>query len=575
MNRKIKALALSLAVVLGVLLGLHTMATPGVVPATSDQFSAGRMVYHLNTIAAEQRSELQFERRMYVRDYIIDVMEGFGLTAEVDDFYVEIVTYADHVQRIGQIMGWSGNWSVGWQSWHDDLEGKKFHGSNILFRQQGRSDTAIMLIAHLDSAGLNIFLEPGSNVYSPGAADDGYGIVTMLEIARYFAGKDLENSIYFLFTDLHEMGLFGAAQALENMDFSNVSMILNLEARGIRGPVHMFEAQVGAGDLEAMRFFRRALNATNAQPVSYSLATVVWNMMPNNTDLTLFFRSGFYGMNFAPIDNLHHYHTPDDSLEYISPTTMQHYVNTIGAMVNEFVTNPRYSDPNALRSDSAGVYFPLPFQILVLYSETTALILGIVMFVAVVAVTFFLRAKGKLQLRKVACWMAVLVGAVVLSGVLGYTVSLISGVPFLFAFMPHVHEMPIALASVVVSIVGFWLAHRLFVKKFNPREMVVGGLALLALCNLVLQFVLVEATFVTLVPLVVAFAGFALSYLGEVKGKPWLLTVGFATPVVLITMLLVPIVVTITLAITLGGLAVVTVFGVLVFVALPALCFEN
>jgi len=244
---KIKIFYILIASALGILLGWLTLATPAPVSAQADGLSAYRMAGHTRVIAAEERSVFHYERRMYIRDYIIDFMEDLGLTAEIDNFTVTTEDFTRLVYEVDGII------------LEDDFfyEGRRdvtMYGSNVLFRQQGRSGTAIMLMAHIDSRGVDATLDPETDARSPGASDSGYGLVVMLEIAEYFAGRELENSIYFFFTDLEEMGLLGARHAVETMDFQNVSMILNLEARGIRGPVYMFETQ--AGDLETARFFR-------------------------------------------------------------------------------------------------------------------------------------------------------------------------------------------------------------------------------------------------------------------------------------------------------------------------------
>jgi len=580
----VKAICLFIAVSLGLLLGWHTLSTPEVITANSDNLSAERMIEHLNVIATEQRSEFDFERRMYVRDYIISVMEGYGLVAEIDDFEIEITTYRDYLLHLAELRGWTATQiethipAEGEElDWQLELEGTVLQGSNVLFRQQGRSDTAIMLIAHIDSGGRGALLDPARGTpewYSPGAADAGYGLTTMLEIARYFAGRDLENSIYFLFTDLHEISLRGASHALESMDFSNVGLILNLEARGIRGPVHMFEVQAGAGDLEAMRFFRRAIATTNIQPMTLSLSTAIYRFMPNSTDLTPFLNSGFAGMNFAPMDSLRYYHTPYDNLDNISPTTMQHYVSMIGGLVERFVTNHQYSDPNILLSDRTGVYFVLPFRNLVLYSDITAMIFGTIMLVAVVGLAIFLQAKKQIKLKKLMTWMLIIIGSVFAVAVFGLlvslAVSLITGVPFNPVFMgqrlPHA---PIMFVSLPIALVGFCLLHKWLKNKFNRSEMVVGAMMLLALLNMTAQFLLVEATFLLFFPIAVAFLCFVLSNVSK-DNTPVLLMCAII-PTIFTIMLLAPIAFSITLAVTTGGLFMVMALSVVVCMALPAL----
>ena len=572
------------AIVLGSLLGWQTMNTPEVWPADMPGLSAERMADHLNIVAAERRSELQFERRMYVRDYIIQTMADLGLIAEVDDFEIKINTYQEYILFLAERFQWSDattnalfpDFDKG-LDWHQDLAGTVFRGSNVLFRMQGRNDTAIMLIAHIDSIGLSATLHPDSDHFSYGAADAGYGIVTMLEIARFYAEHELENSIYFLVTDLHEIGLFGAYQALDNMDFSNVSIILNLEGRGIRGPVYMFETH--AGNLEALRFFRNALSKTDAQPMSYSFAVSVYRLMPNNTDLTLFLNRGFSGMNFAPMNNLLHYHTPDDSLEHISLTTMQHYVNTIGALVEEFVTNPQYGDIKAFLSDRSAVYFVLPFQVLILYSDIIALIKLLFMLAASLALAFYLQRKQALKLLKCIKWMILLLCATLVTAIVGFlisfAVSLITDIPFDPVWMPLAFDMYIIWPSVLAGVGLLGLLHWAFVRRFNRNEMAIGAILLLLMLTILLQLVMVEATVLTFISLITTFGCFVLSYLAKVKRNKYLPLFCVFASIVIITTILVPILTSVALALTIGGLGIMMPLAIIMCMGLPALLRDD
>src|SRR3954453_6026565 len=74
----------------------------------------------------------------------------------------------------------------------------------------------------------------------PGAADDGIGVATMLEIASILKDRPLERPVMFLFNEGEELGLVGARAFLADPFSINVDSLINLEARGLRGPVNMF-----------------------------------------------------------------------------------------------------------------------------------------------------------------------------------------------------------------------------------------------------------------------------------------------------------------------------------------------
>ena len=74
--------------------------------------------------------------------------------------------------------------------------------TNVIGRIPGTANSkAFTLMAHYDSV-----------PFGPGAADDGAGVVTLLETARALkAGPPLKNDVIFLFTDGEEAGEVGAA----------------------------------------------------------------------------------------------------------------------------------------------------------------------------------------------------------------------------------------------------------------------------------------------------------------------------------------------------------------------------
>ncbi|MCL2200184.1 MAG: M28 family peptidase [Defluviitaleaceae bacterium] len=578
----IKLVCLIVAVSLGTIIGRHTLATPSPVPSSEAGLSAYRMLEHLNIIAAEERSTYNCERKLYIRDYIIGVMAGYGLEPVIEYFPVTINIYFDSVEVLRGIT-FEGDARIEMiEAGKDYFEGYfgfraecadtvLTYGANMLFRQQGRSDTAIMLIAHIDSApasGHWMCREP--EVLSPGAADAGYGLVTMLEIARYFAGRDLENTIYYFFTDWHEVHLIGAlhAQHSKVFDFDNVSMILNLEGRGSQGPVIMFET--GDSDLETIRFFRNAVS----RPVSWSVAQGVYRMIPNNSDLTPFLKRGFAGMNFAPLNNLLYYHTPYDSLENISLSTMQHYINQVGEMVELFATDTRFSDINVFESDRNAVFFSLPLGIMIIYSDFTAMILSVVILVSVGAILVLYAVRRRVRVGKVALWMLLVLGVVVASAVVGFgiglTAALITGRPFNPFFFPLPYtEMLIMWPTVIILLALFALLHKSLTKRFSRNEMVIGAMTLLAILQLAVGLVMVEATFLLLIPLFFSFVFFLVSEVKAVRENKILFPIVIAFPLFLTTIIFIPFVFVLTLSMTIGSLFITLVFTVLM--AMPLL----
>src|SRR5258708_36213910 len=91
-----------------------------------------------------------------------------------------------------------------------------------------------------------------------------------------------------------------------------------MEARGVSGPSLMFET--GSANDWLMRLYGKS----TLEPITNSLTYVVYKMLPNNTDFTVFKAAGYQGFNLAFIGDVGHYHTPLDNWENSSPTTLQH-----------------------------------------------------------------------------------------------------------------------------------------------------------------------------------------------------------------------------------------------------------
>ncbi|HEX5008240.1 MAG TPA: M28 family peptidase, partial [Hyphomonadaceae bacterium] len=103
--------------------------------------------------------------------------------------------------------------------------------SNILFRAGPQTGPTLILTAHYDSVEA-----------SQGFGDDGIGVAVWLEVARILKQNPPDRPVDFLLTDGEEIALLGAqAFVADNAYGIDVGRIINLEARGVRGPAMMFE----------------------------------------------------------------------------------------------------------------------------------------------------------------------------------------------------------------------------------------------------------------------------------------------------------------------------------------------
>ncbi len=217
---------------------------------------------------------------------------------------------------------------------------------NVIARQFVEAQEAsILLAAHYDTVGC-----------SPGAADDGAGCASLLEIARALKagsahGPALSRPVVYLFSDAEEAGLIGAeAFAMRHELAKNIGCVINLEARGNSGPSVMFQARGGSDAIAAL-----ARSAPHAR--ASSLADFVYKLMPNDTDYSVFAERGAPGFNFAFLGGLGVYHTPHDDLEGLDARSVQHQGEQALALARELAQEriEQWSDSRVVFTDVVGL----------------------------------------------------------------------------------------------------------------------------------------------------------------------------------------------------------------------------
>ncbi|HJV40940.1 M20/M25/M40 family metallo-hydrolase [Caulobacter sp.] len=202
---------------------------------------------------------------------------------------------------------------------------------------------AILVMSHYDSV-------PNS----PGAADDAAGVAAALEIARALkAGGPRLRDVIFLFTDAEEPGLLGAdAFFARDPTLERVGLVVNMEARGDAGRAAMF--QTGPGNGALIGVFARSAKGPSAN----SLASAVYERMPNDTDFTHAVKRGLPGLNLAFIDDQLAYHTPLARPDHLERGSLQHVgdqaLPTIRALADAAQLPAK--TPNAIYSDVLGLF---------------------------------------------------------------------------------------------------------------------------------------------------------------------------------------------------------------------------
>ncbi len=210
---------------------------------------------------------------------------------------------------------------------------------NELFKQRGVSCARVRnVIAVLGPpSGKPVLLNAhyDSTPVGPGAGDDGIGVATLLEVGSILREKALKRPVILLFNEGEELGLVGARAFLADPLSHDVGSLINLEARGVRGPANMFETNVPNGSAIA------AFRGTVAHPVANSLSTDVYRQMPNYTDVNSFADRHWLTLNIAPIGNETRYHSAGDDLAALDHRTLQHMGDQVLALAEALANGPQ------------------------------------------------------------------------------------------------------------------------------------------------------------------------------------------------------------------------------------------
>jgi hypothetical protein len=289
----VRNLLAALAVLAGALLIAWVASQPPAplrADAPAGAFSAERAMADVRAISRAPRPTGSAENA-WVRSYLATRMRGLGMMVEEQAGPLPA--------RSAEKLRERGNLKVAPTT-----------AVNLIGLLPGRDprQPALLLMAHYDSV-------PAS----PGAPDDAAGVAAALEIVRALSarGAPLRN-VAILFTDAEEAGLTGAEMFFKEHPLARrIGAAVNMESRGGGGRTAMFET--GRGNGAMMEVYR----ASVSRPSANSLAVLIYELMPNNTDFTIPKERGIAGFNFAFIGRAELYHSPMATADRFDPATLQ------------------------------------------------------------------------------------------------------------------------------------------------------------------------------------------------------------------------------------------------------------
>lgn len=320
--KTIRFLAIWICLVIGVALGAWSLRPPAPISAAAPaaDFSAERAMADVAAIAQAPHptGSAQIAK---VRDHLL---------ARIGELGLEVAVHPGEGFRVG------------------DTDGRALTVASVqnligVLPGTDRDLPAILVMSHYDSV-------PNS----PGAADDAAGVAAALEIARALkADGPRLRDVIFLFTDAEEPGLLGAdAFFARDPTLARVGMVVNMEARGDAGRAAMF--QTGPGNGALIGVFARSAKGPSAN----SMASAVYERMPNDTDFTHAVKRGLPGLNLAFIDDQLAYHTPLARPDHLERGSLQHVGDQALPTIRALADAPELParTPNAIYSDVLGLF---------------------------------------------------------------------------------------------------------------------------------------------------------------------------------------------------------------------------
>jgi hypothetical protein len=378
--------------------------------------------------------------------------------------------------------------------------------TNVIGRIPGTANTkAFTLMAHYDSV-----------PFGPGAADDGAGVVSLLETARALkAGPPLKNDIIFVFTDGEEDRGEGAQAFMRSPWADKVGLVLNFEARGTSGPSLMFETSPGNGWLipEAAK--------AGVDLRACSLMYSVYSRMPFGSDFGAAKRRGLKGFNVAFIDDFCWYHTKNDTPEHLSLASVQNHGSYALGLARHFGNlrlDGELAKPDVVYFNTLGsrmVYYPMAWSAPIAWAAAVVFLCMVILGILRGRMSFlgFLGGILAFALTAVASMLLTLVALALVYGpqklYTQYTTGILN-LPDLVA-MNHNTLYGWAFAALVLGV--FMACYQGLCRRARPAGLAAGALAWWVVVLAVVQHLMPGGSYIAAWPLLFASLGLAVSFL--------------------------------------------------------------
>ena len=358
---------------------------------------------------------------------------------------------------------------------------------NVVAVIPGGNAPALLLNAHYDSTPTG-----------PGAADDGIGVATLLEVGEHLRREKLARPVILLFNEGEEYGLNGAAVFAESDPLAkSVGKLINIEARGVSGPAFMFESSEPNGPAMA------AYKAASPRPFANSISTDFARLIPNSTDVVKFKPKGWEFLSYAIVGNETRYHSPGDTTEALSRASLYHMGSEVLA------ASRRLAGPDPAGSGGRELFMDMGGRVLLtLPMLAGGLLLG---GLALAAGILVIRRRAW---RPVIGLLIAIIAASIAAGALAYLAGLIRAGDFWRAF-PWVTTL--AVAATVLAAEGWMVARHADVNDRSQMRLAAWAVVLVA--GIVASIALPGAIIFFVIGPALAIIGIAIGSRSEALGR--------------------------------------------------------
>lgn len=336
-------------------------------------FNQDNIIHHVEKLSENgPRSIMDTEANEKALEYLISVIESYGVVNEDT-----ITKPAYLIQEFTAI-------DTDHQNWY--LKNLIVH---IPANSEQKSNEAVMFMGHFDSVPMG-----------QGSSDDGVACGVMLEAINYYLDKmengyTISNDLLFCFVNGEEFGMYGSeAMAAEFKGFNNVinrtKFVTNLESRGTSGTLIMFETS--KNNYNTILLFSKV----NKDLFTCSIATMVYDMMSNNTDFSTF-KDIYQGLNMANINGNEDYHTQNDNPENMGLSYLSQQAQIVDGLIKKLAN---YELNKLYEANESAIFFSYLNITTVVYNHTSVIIfaiIGILMIISNILLSFFYRKENNIK----------------------------------------------------------------------------------------------------------------------------------------------------------------------------------